>query len=362
MFIGYPALIFLLTKIKKVPKQRLVEDSCLETPSLTIILCIYNASDKLKARLDNVFASDYPEDKLNIIVVSDGSTDNPKEIIKNYADGRVSLLESSSNQGKAHALNIGISNATTEFLAFIDVRQFLDVRALKSLIENFNDRRVGAVSGNLMIQGSDNYDPGLYWKYEKWIREKESDLYSLLGVTGAIYMARKSLISQLPSGTILDDMYIPFNIIKAGYRVKFEPNAKAFDVASSTIAEEFHRKVRTLAGNFQLITQLPWLMSPLKNPVFFQFISHKVLRLVLPYSLIYVFCASFFLEDQFFATLFYCQVLFYCYALLSYFLLIQGKVLPFSSVVVSFCSLSLASLISFGAFLFFPPDKLWKKR
>jgi len=362
MFIGYPVLIHFLAKSYSKSESNSLNKEQPKFPEITVILCIYNASNKLEARLGNIFSCDYPNEKINIIIVSDGSTDNPQSVIDKLNHTRIKLISYPKNKGKAHALNIAIKHAKTELLAFIDVRQTFNKDAIKSLCVNFKDNSVGAVSGNLIIKSKKNADPGLYWMYEKWIRRKESDVYSLLGVTGAIYMARKSLIDSLPENTILDDMYIPLKMIKAGYKVKFEETAIAYDQASTTINEEFWRKTRTLAGNFQLIGHLPWLMHPLKNPVFFQFISHKVLRLILPYCLIYIFFASYFLDDIFFKILWLCQIIFYCYTYLSYHLMKKEINLPFSSVLVSFCSLSLASLFSFWMFLFFPINKLWKKR
>lgn len=361
-FIGYPVLLQLLTKnntnnhVKSVTVQDL--------PEITVLLCIYNAADKLEARINNIFSSDYPPEKLNLIIVSDGSSDNPRHVIEHVNNSKITFLEYDENRGKSHALNIGLQKVNTELVAFADVRQLFHNQALKQLVMNFTDKNIGAVSGNLEIlkdKESMENDPGLYWKYEKWIRENESKLDSMLGVTGAIYMARHSLIPTVPEDTLLDDMYTPMHMVKNGFKIKFDTLAIAYDSSSSSTAEEFHRKVRTLAGNFQLIAQLPWLLHPTKNPLFWQFTSHKVLRLVMPYSLILLLLSSYLLDSQFFQVFFWLQCIFYLYSMLAFLMIKREQVIPFASICISFCSLLLASLLAGWKYSFINTKSLWKK-
>jgi len=360
-FIGYPILLQVCAAKKN---NNITKDNVQELPEITILLCIYNSADKLEARLDNIFASDYPTDKLHLVVVSDGSTDNPQCVIDKVNNDKVTYIEYSNNKGKSHALNIGLQEVKTELVAFADVRQLFNDQALKNLVMNFSDKKIGAVSGNLEILKDDQNienDPGLYWKYEKWIRENESKLNSMLGVSGAIYMARHALIPEVPEDTLLDDMYTPMHMIKNGFKIKFESLAIAYDSSSASTAEEFHRKVRTLAGNFQLITQFPWLIHPTKNPLFWQFFSHKVLRLVMPYCLILLLLSSFLLEAPFFQYFFWAQILFYLYSSIAFLMLRRAKKVPLASLCTSFCSLQLASLIAGWKYRFASTKSLWKK-
>lgn len=339
-FIGYPLL---LQTIKKQQPAPLKDDETL--PKVTVILCIYNSSLILAKRLTNILESDYPGEKLKILVVSDGSTDQPQEVINSLADSRISLLHYEKNQGKSFALSQALPNVKTDYVAFADVRQRFDHLALRHLASNLVDDNIGAISGNLKIQSSDeSEEQGLYWRYEKSIRMKESDLHSLLGVTGAIYMAKTKLIPQVPVNSLLDDMYIPLCIVKQGYKVKFCEEAIAYDSASSSTHEEFTRKVRTLAGNYQLIKQLPWLLSIKSNPLFFQFFSHKVARLIMPFALIGLLLSSALIDNAAINTLFWLQVIFYCYSFLGY--RFKAYRLPLISTCISFCSLNLAALVA----------------
>lgn len=363
-FVGYPLILKVLTC--RNSRTELPEFKDAELPALSIILCIYNGANQLKARIDNLKKSDYPQDKIHIIVISDGSTDHPATIVNALNYPNLTFIEYEQNKGKSNALAVALSQATTDLIAFADIRQTFCTQALKNMVKHFliEGAHIGAVSGNLQIAtDSDNNesDPGLYWKYEKWIREKESELHSMLGVTGAIYMAKRTLIPDIPLDILLDDMFIPMAIVDKGYKIKFEPLAIAFDTSSSSTAEEFHRKVRTLAGNFQLISKLPWLMSPLRNPLFFQFFSHKVLRLIMPYSLLAMLATSILLDGFIYQQIFAIQAIFYSYTILAYCMIKYDLKLPLASVFISFCSLNLAALIAGWKYLYLSTDQLWKK-
>ena len=356
-FIGYPLFLQLVKPAKPI---RLIQDNAL--PDLTVILCIYNSVELLENKVRNILASNYPKDKLNILIVSDGSTDNPNLVIKAFNDASVELIGYGNNRGKSYALTYAKKRITTPFAAFTDIRQSFDKDALRCLASNLVIASTGAVSGNLkIISSSGKEDAGLYWKYEKSIRKKESDLKSLLGVTGAIYMVKTALLPDVPEDSLLDDMYIPLTMVKQGYDIKFCEDAIAYDTESASLEEEFTRKVRTLAGNYQLMKQLPWLLSVRKNPLFFQFFSHKVARLIMPFALIALFIASFFLyfpEKQLITAM---QILFYSYSLLGYLVKDAAK-LPFMGTCVNFCSLNLAALIA--AWKYFTVKditRLWKK-
>jgi cellulose synthase/poly-beta-1,6-N-acetylglucosamine synthase-like glycosyltransferase len=214
---------------------------------------------------------------------------------------RVLLLK--QHGGKAEALNRAVAKATGKILVFADARQLLDRAAVRELVSNFGDLSIGAVTGELMLvdeSGKETGDAvGLYWRYEKELRSMESDIHSTMGATGALYAIRRELYRPIPSHTILDDVAIPMNAVLDGKRVVFDRAALAYDyvdyVASSPTTE-FRRKVRTLTGNFQLLKQMPDLIVPWRNPVFIQFVSHKVGRLLVPYFLIMLFASNLFLE------------------------------------------------------------------
>jgi len=359
-FIGYPLILKCLTMSKKASSFGATD----KLPEISVVLCIYNSVSLLEKRIQNIFESNYPSHKVQLIIVSDGSTDNPENVVSRLNMGNIRFVEYKSNKGKSYAINEGLKYVTTDLVAFADVRQSFDKDALIYLSQHFAVETTAAVSGNLHIIDDKNNaasEPGLYWKYEKWIREKESRINSMVGVTGAIYMARKRLIPQIPENSLLDDMFIPLSMVKKGYQIKFESKAIAYDISSSSNAEEFHRKVRTLAGNFQLLKQLPWLLSPTNNPLFFQFFSHKLLRLITPYALILMLISSFLSQSAILVLFFWLQLLFYVYSMLAYTLAKTNNSLPLGAFCSSFCSLQLAALKAGWKYYFGDPLSLWRK-
>ena len=227
----------------------------------------------------------YPPELVDILIISDGSTDDTDEIVQKFASsGRVRLLRVPSG-GKALAINAGIAGARGDLLFFTDVRQIITPDSLRNLVSCLGDPEVGAVSGEIVIRQGETLEEmsiGVYWKYEKWIRKHQSRIGSVTGVSGCVYMIPRELAVPLPPGTLLDDVYMPFAILRRGYRVVFEEGAVALDLPTA-LESEFGRKVRTQAGVFQIIRAFPWLLTP-RNPILLHFLSHKVARLLLPWA------------------------------------------------------------------------------
>jgi biofilm PGA synthesis N-glycosyltransferase PgaC len=276
-YAGYPALIYALSKLK--PKKANLAPI---EPTISVVLAAHNEEGRIAEKIENLLALDYPQHKVEIIIVSDGSTDGTDDVVRRYADRSVRLVRLDEAGGKALAINHGVRQATGEILLFCDARQQIDANALRSLVRWFADETVGAVSGELQIKSEKG--PGAYWAYEKLIRNAESKVDSVVGATGALYAIRRSLFQEMPPNTLLDDVYTPMQIALQGFRVAFEPDAKVWDEEAS-VKGEFSRKARTLAGNYQLVSQLPALINPLKNRLFPQFISHKLMRLACPFAL-----------------------------------------------------------------------------
>lgn len=294
-----------------------------DPPSLSIIIAVRNEARRLPSRIDNLLSQDYPMERVQLIVVSDGSTDNVRAALGRLGS-RVELVEIPPS-GKAVALNAGIARATGDILVFADARQVFAPDALLALTAPFADPHVGGVSGELILgaesdagrrdgrdrrAGDSTCDDGerrqrdrragstigdgvgAYWKYEKHLRRLESEVGSMLGATGAIYALRRSLWEPLPAGTLLDDVLAPMRAVLAGARVVFEPAAQAFDITAPDARAEARRKLRTLAGNVQILCLEPRLLIPVVNPVWLQYVSHKVGRLLVPYALMALFASS----------------------------------------------------------------------
>jgi cellulose synthase/poly-beta-1,6-N-acetylglucosamine synthase-like glycosyltransferase len=230
--------------------------------------------------------------------VSDGSTDSTREVLAAFHD-RIDIIEVPAG-GKPRALNAGVAAARHEILVFADARQTFAPDALPSLVAPFADPDVGAVTGELVLdceQGASASSIGdglgLYWRYEKWLRRRESEIWSTLGATGAMYAMRRSLWRPLPADTLVDDLLGPLRVVLGRRRVVCAPDARAFDRASSNGRAESARKIRTIAGNYQVLWHEPWLLMPIVNPVWVQFVSHKLgARLLAPYALIALYASS----------------------------------------------------------------------
>ena len=304
VYVGYPLVLAVWARLARRERQTAVD----LLPPVSIILAVHNEAPRLPERLENLRALDYPAALLEIIVVSDGSTDRTAEVLAPHTSSdprratgeapRIRLIEVARN-GKAAALNVGVAAARHAILVFADARQRFAPDAVRRLVANFADATVGAVSGELVLDceigasaSTARESVGGYWRYEKWLRARESDIDSMIGATGAIYAMRRACWQPLPDGTILDDLLAPMRAVLAGWRVVFEPRALAFDVTAPDVATESRRKRRTLAGNYQVLVLEPRLLAPGLNRVWLQYMSHKLGRLAVPWALVVLLLAG----------------------------------------------------------------------
>ena len=315
VYLGYPILLSLWRRLASRPPKKAICE-----PTVSIIIAAYNEAATIERKILNLLELDYPASKMQIILSLDGSTDDTESIARRYAGRttRLQVLVVGHHGGKADALNQAAQQTSGSILVFGDTRQLLDRAAVRELVSNFDDPSVGAVTGELFLLnelGEEAGDTvGLYWRYEKALRSMESDIHSTLGATGALYAIRRELYRPIPIHTILDDVAIPMNAVLGGKRVVFDRAARAYDCVASSPASEFTRKVRTLTGNFQLLKQMPELLMPWRNPVFLQFVSHKVGRLFVPYFLITLFASNLFLEGSVYRGAFGLQCAWYLFA------------------------------------------------
>lgn len=294
VYAGYPAVLAVWARL--CPRRRAEASLSGDRawPGVSIVVAVRNEARRLPARIDNLLSLDYPGDR-QIIVASDGSTDDPSSALRPFPD--VELIEGPL-RGKAAALNAGVARARHDIVVFADARQAFARDALRALVAPFADPRVGAVTGELILENAGAGEPGvaegvgLYWRYEKHLRRLESVVGSVLGATGAIYAMRRELWQPLPDDTILDDVLGPMRAVFAGRTVVFEGRARAFDRAPEDPAVEARRKIRTLAGNVQILWLEPRLLIPVVNPVWLQYMSHKVGRLLVPYALVALLVSS----------------------------------------------------------------------
>jgi poly-beta-1,6-N-acetyl-D-glucosamine synthase len=349
-YAGYPFWLWLRSHWAPRPVLRGHQDL-----SVTAVLVVRNEEAVLADKLENLLALDYPQDCFEIVVVSDGSTDGTPSILAGFAArSQVHSLNKPVAQGKAAGLNDAMPLATGELVLFTDARQQIERNALRCLVENFADAEVGAASGELMLgdpaTGEATTGPGVYWRMEKMVRQLESASGSVVGATGAIYCIRRDLFDALPVGTILDDVLIPMQIVAKGARVILDSRARAWDSPDLGQQREFMRKVRTLGGNYQLLQLAPWLLSD-KNPIRFDFISHKLLRLVVPFALLALFASSFFLPQTFYRTVLAAQIVFYGLSLAAIAKLNIGPLSRVADAARTFLVLNFAALVAFVNFV-----------
>lgn len=261
-------------------------------------MAVHNEEKYLEQKLQNLLQLDYPADLMEALVVSDGSTDRTNDILRNFVDSRLRAIFLPVPGGKAEALNHAIEAANGDIVVFMDARQRVATDSIRKLVESFADPAVGCVSGALVLgdgEGTTTRGVGSYWRMEKAIRFWESASGSTVGATGALYAVRRTLIPHLPTGLILDDVFVPMEVVRRGARVLFEPRALVWDSLSSNPKMEFRRKVRTLFGNYQLLRMAPWLLSA-TNPLRFEFVSHKLCRLAVPFAFLGMILSSVYLS------------------------------------------------------------------
>jgi cellulose synthase/poly-beta-1,6-N-acetylglucosamine synthase-like glycosyltransferase len=348
-YFAYPAWLWLRSRIRPWPVMRGANAA-----SVSVALVVRNEQAVIAQKLTNLSEIGYPSEH-EVVVVSDGSTDETNSILQKFETlGLVKPILSLESRGKAASLNDAIHACAGDIVVFTDARQKIENDAILKLVENFADPAIGCVSGELMLgepgQGESGKGMGLYWRLEKQIRELESTSGSVVGATGAIYAVRRALLEPLPPGTILDDVLTPMRVVRHGQRVLFEARARAWDSPDLGSDREFRRKVRTLSGNYQLLQFAPWLLTS-ENPIRFEFVSHKLMRLIVPFALLALLIASFFLSGIFYRIALVAQLIFYGLSLMPLLELKRGPIARLADAASTFVVLNTAALVAFANFV-----------
>ncbi len=359
-YLGYPLLMALLAKLRARPVLLVAQ-----TPSIDALLVVHNAASQLLEKLDNLCALDYPHERLRINVVCDGCTDATETLARTHPSGRIRVFAYAERQGKSACIGRTLPQLDAELVLFTDVRQRIDAQAARRLAATLADPQVGAASGELVLETDNGYGKGIdaYWRYEKAIRRLESASGSLVGVTGALYAARRAILPQVPAGVVLDDMWIPLSIAAQGYRIVFVPEALAFDRAMPDSADEERRKRRTLAGNYQLLHRWPALAIPGAHPLALRLWGHKWLRLVAPWLLLFALMANVWVAlsgNDSYQLLLVAHVGVYALALSGRFWpALATKLLPVR-LASAFLSLNVSALLALLDYLKNPNAHLWQ--
>jgi poly-beta-1,6-N-acetyl-D-glucosamine synthase len=352
---GYPLLLGWLARRADNPVRK---DDRLR--SVSFVIAVYNGEKFLERKLKTIFAQNYPRELMEVLVVSDGSTDRTDEIARSFANHGVKFLRVPRG-GKAAALNAGVPLVSGEILVLNDVRQTLEPDCLRNVIACFGDPKVGAVSPETIIVKGETHEEtttSLYWRYESWIRQHMTRIDSTFGYSGAFAAIRRELWTPLPPGTLLDDVYEPLVAFFKGYRILMEPTATMYDFPTA-LQSEFRRKVRLQAGLYQMLKIMPELLSS-RNRMRLHFLSAKYGRIVIPYCMIAIALATFGLPPYWRAAAALGQVLFYGLALLDTVVPDGSFLKQLTSPIRTFVVLMAASLAAVRVF-FVQPTSLWKE-
>lgn len=344
---GYGFIIFILSKLRKRPRT-FVPVGDRDLPEVTLLVAAYNEELCIEDKIVNSLNLDYPKDKLSILFVTDGSTDNTPHIVKKFH--AVKLFHDFQRRGKIHAVNRVMKHVHTPLVVFSDANTLLNTPAIRNLVRHYQDPSVGGVAGEKRIykNAEDNASgsgEGFYWKYESFLKKKDAEVYSIVGAAGELFSVRTALYEEPAENIIIEDFLLSMLICAKGYRFMYEPEASAHETASASVSEEWKRKVRICAGGFQAMVKLKSLLNPFRHGILaFQYISHRVLRWTLaPLFLPIVFFANMWLatnSNKFYLFTLLAQIVFYSLAIAGYFfrdrkISIKGFFVPYYFVVMN---------------------------
>jgi biofilm PGA synthesis N-glycosyltransferase PgaC len=323
--------------------------------AISMVMVVRNEAAVLEGKLRNLMKLNDPAGWTEIIVVSDGSTDRTNDILSEFAQATgLRTILNERPRGKAAGLNDAMRAARGDLVIFMDARQEVELDAVRLLAEDFADPTIGCASGELMLGNlrseADAAGMGLYWKVEKKIRELEALSGSTIGATGALYGVRRSLLVDLPEETILDDVFIPMHVLRQGMRTILDSRARVWDVPDQGGQREFARKVRTLSGVYQLIQLAPWLLTR-SNPARFEFVSHKLMRLFVPFALGALLAGSFLIPGPLYRVALVLQLLFYGLGVWRLLGPGKGPVARVADAALTFIILNTAALVAFANFV-----------
>ncbi|HEY9900292.1 MAG TPA: glycosyltransferase family 2 protein [Pantanalinema sp.] len=323
-YLGYGLVIWLIARLVRYP-ARLSTD----LPTVSVVIAAYNEAPVIAERIRNALALDYPAERLEVLIVTDGCTDGTEEVVLAQEDPRVRLIHRKERSGKVNALNAAIPQAMGEIVVGSDANCFFEADCLRLLVRHFGDPRVALVAGEKHIHqgpGTVSLGEGLYWRYESWLKRLDSGVSTALGATGEVFALRRACFDPLPPDAIIEDFVLSMRLVMKGRRVAYEPAATASEDASATFNDEFKRKVRIVAGGWQSVVRLWPLVTPRYGLVAFQYVSHRVLRwMVVPFALPLALVANAVLAwHGALRWLFALQLVFYALAIAGYALQLRG--------------------------------------
>lgn len=358
-YFGYPVILSFLVMISRGAQQAKKEIE----PSVTLVIPAHNEEKAIEGKIKNALSLEYPKEKIEILLILDGCTDRTKQIAENFSVRNLRTIEQKPRKGKMAALNLAVSQAHGEIIVFTDANSIYEKDAIRKLVRNFTDEKIGCVCGELKYQNESLVGEGedLYWKYEKFIKTKESQLRSLLVVNGSIYAIRKELFEPVEE-TLADDFVVPMIIAKKRYGLVYEPEAITLEKTAGSTKQGINQKARIISQGLKAsfaVGTVIFSSGPLR---IFQFLFHKFIRWLAPLFLVIIFAANLFLlSSTFYKITFFGQVLFYSFALFGYLLEERGIKIKIFKVPLYFCVVNLSSAIGLAKFLTGGIKGTWEK-
>jgi len=363
IYLFYPFVAFFLTLFWR--KEIIIGEGDEALPNVSFIMAAYNEEAHIENKITNCLLLDYPKDKLEIIIGSDGSDDRTNEIAQKYADKEIIFFPHSRRRGKMAVINDGVSRAQGDILVFSDIFEIFELDAIKKLVRNFADPSIGAVTGNHISNPSDTEigkSTLLYWRYQRWVQRIESSLETILACDGTIYACRRNLFLAPPEGTINDDKAVPMGIVRQGYRVIYEPEAIARGDLIHESKAFFNQKVRGQSGMYQIFWLFRDMFLPKKPLSWFVFMSHTVGPVIAPWLLLFLFFANIALSSESpYNTVLVLQFLFYFSSMIGAISAHFRVRIPLVHLPYFFVISNVASLFGCWAFIFKLQKATWQK-
>jgi poly-beta-1,6-N-acetyl-D-glucosamine synthase len=368
-YLGYGVLLWVIVRIKKIFKPKKPETS-FDIPAVTLIVAAYNEADFIADKIKNSLSLDYPKDKLSILFITDGSTDDTYRLATQFEG--IQVLHSPERKGKIAAIHRAMDFVKTPIVIFSDANTLLNPESIRKIVSHYELPDTGGVAGEKKILTSKNdkspgSGEGLYWKYESFLKKLDAELYTVVGAAGELFSIRTELYEYPGTNVLLDDFIISLRVCKKGYRIAYEPGAYAMEAPSSSMAEEQKRKIRISAGAFQSMAMLKDLLNIFKYPLLsFQYISHRVLRWTLcPLFLPVVLLLNIYLVVRTGGTVYIAllaaQVLFYAAAIFGWILSIKNIKAKILYAPYYFVFLNVSLYLGFIRYLKGNQTVLWDK-
>jgi cellulose synthase/poly-beta-1,6-N-acetylglucosamine synthase-like glycosyltransferase len=352
-FVGYPILIDLLARLR--PRASLTADI---EPAVTLLIPAYNEQTVIAAKIENSLALDYPVDKLNILVIADGSNDETVRIAGRYPAVRVAFRP--ERRGKAAAVNRVMPLVSSGVVLFSDANTMFAPGTLRAMVRHFADPAVGGVTGEKRVHGGGE---GLYWRYESFLKTRDSQVSSVMGAAGEIFALRREAFQAPEEDSVIEDFVLSMRLVANGWRVIYEPAAVAYEPPSPSLAADWGRRTRIAAGGFQSIARLPEMLDPRRGLVAWQYISHRVLRwAVTPFLLPVALVLNLLLwPKRFYRLLLFGQLLFYGLSLLGFGKAQRGRSQGIAYAAFYFCLANLAAIAGFLRYATGRQPVTWRK-